>query len=318
MTPTTAAVASLVVLAATAVPAATMPAPIPAQPRAAHCPTSAAPQPRLAAADHTPGHRGTRVAYPQRARIPLLALAARLRASACDTIAGRYDLVHYRQWNNPARFGAAVREVVRWRGDDRSGGQLATQHPTGVVPVTHDWWHPGDLYSVGLIDPFTRTDMLREDLGINEPSPADPTEVLANLAYLSTWYSPRRDGRAAALDLLAGLSPLTYYTRVVDRSGRPGIAVAATSGDQRALLVLRPDTGEVLAYESARLGPFGWRVQTYLLYLVHSHATGRWWEPTARPRAATPFPPLYPRPQQHWLLTTPPPCLTTTTQGVTP
>jgi hypothetical protein len=247
----------------------------------------------------------------------LRALAARLRASACDTATGRYDLVHYRQWNNPARSGAAVREVVRWRGDDRSGGQLATQHPTGVVPVTHDWWLPGGLYHVGLIDPFTRTDVLREDLGISESSPVDLTEVLASLAYLSTWYSPRRDGRAATLDLLAGLSPLTYYPRVVDRSGRPGIAVAATSGDLRALLVLHPETGEVLAYESAHLSPFGWRAQTYLLYLAHSHATRRWWEPTARPRPATPSPPLYPRPQQHWLLTTPPPCHTTI-QGVTP
>lgn len=317
MTPT-ATMAALVVLAATAIPAVTMPAPIPAQPGPVHCPTSAAPQPMLAAAHRSTGHQATQVAYPQPARAPLLALAARLRASACDTVAGRYDLVHYRQWNNPARFGAAVREVVHWRGDDRSGGQLATQHPTGVVPVTHDWWQPGDLYSVGLIDPFTRTDVLREDLRINEPSPADSTEVLANLAYLSTWYSPRRDGRAATLDLLAGLSPLTYYPRVVDRSGRPGIAVAATSGDRRALLVLHPDTGEVLAYESAHLGPFGWRAQTYLVYLAHSHATRRWWEPAARPRPATPSLPLYPRLQQHWLLTTPLPCLTTTTQGVTP
>ncbi|WP_374536168.1 hypothetical protein [Micromonospora aurantiaca (nom. illeg.)] len=318
MTPAAAATTALVVLAATAVPATTMPAPIPAQPRAAHCPTSAAPQPRLAATESSTGHQGTRVAYPQPARAPLRALAARLRASACDTATGRYDLVHYRQWNNPARYGAAVREVVRWRGDDRSGGQLATQHPTGVVPITHNWWRPGDLNHVGLIDPFTRTDMLRQDLGTNEPSPADPTEALANLAHLSTWYSPRRDGRAAALNVLADLSPLTYYPRAVDRSGRPGIAVAATSGDQRALLVLHPDTGEVLAYESGHLGPFGWRVQTYLLYLAHSHATRRWWEPTARPRPATPSPPLYPRSQQHRLLTTPPPCHTTTTQGVTP
>jgi hypothetical protein len=226
--------------------------------------------------------------------------------------------VHYRQWNNPARYRAAVREVVRWRGDDRSGGQLATQHPVDVVPVTHDWWRPGDLYHVGLIDPFTRTDVLRQDLGVNEPSPADPTEVLANLAYLSTWYSPRRDGRAAALTVLASLSPLTYYPRVVDRSGRPGIAVAATSSGRRALLVLHPDTGEVLAYESAHLGPFGWRVQTYLLYLAHSHATRRWWEPEALPRPAPPPRPLYPRPQQHWLLTTPLPCHTTTTRGATP
>ncbi|MFD6566284.1 hypothetical protein [Micromonospora profundi] len=298
-----------------------MPAPIPAQPRAPHCPTSAAPQPRLAAARGTTGHQGTQVAYPQPARAPLRALAARLRASACDTAAGRYDLVHYRQWNSPARSGAAVREVVRWRGGDRSGGQLATQHPTGVAPVTHDWWQPGDLYSVGLLDPFTRTDVLREDLRINEPSPADPTEVLANLAYLSTWYSPRQDGRAAALNVLADLSPLTYYPRyprVVDRSGRPGIGVAATSGGRRALRVLRPDTGEVLAYESAHLGPFGWGVETYLLYLAHSHATRRWWEPVPRFRPA-PLPrPLYSRLQQHWLLGTPLPCHTTTTQGATP
>ncbi|MEU7757666.1 hypothetical protein [Micromonospora aurantiaca (nom. illeg.)] len=317
MTPASSAMAALALLAATAVPAATMPAPIPAQSNAAHCPTSVAPQPRLAATHHTTG-QGTQVAYPQPVRAPLRALAARLRASACDTAAGRYDLVYYRQWNNSARSGAAVREVVRWRGDDRSGGQLATQYPTGVVPVTHDWWLPGGLYHVGLIDPFTRTDVLREDLGISESSPVDLTEVLASLAYLSTWYSPRRDGRAAALNVLADLSPLTYYPRVADRSGRPGIGVAATSGGRRVLLVLHPDTGEVLAYESARLGPFGWRVQTYLLYLVHSHATRRWWEPTARPRPATPSPPLYPRPQQHWLLTTPPPCHTTTTQGVTP
>ncbi|MEU9505294.1 hypothetical protein AB0D32_03295 [Micromonospora sp. NPDC048170] len=318
MTPTTATMAALAVLAATAVPAATAPAPPHAQPDAAHCPASASPQPHPAAARGTTGHQSTPVSYPQPARAPLRALAAHLRVSPCDTAAGPYDLVHYRQWNNPTRHGAAVREVARWRGDDRSGGQLATQHPASVVPVTHDWWRPGDLHHVGPIAPFTRTDVLRQDLGINELPPADPTEALENLAYLSTWYSPRRDGRAAALTVLADLSTLTYYPRVVDRSGRPGIAVAATSGGRRALLVLHPNTGEVLAYESAHMGPFGWRVQTYLLYLAHSHATRRWWEPTTRPRPAPPPRPLHPQPQQHWLLTTPLPCHTTMTQGANP
>ncbi|WP_326564410.1 hypothetical protein [Micromonospora peucetia] len=272
----------------------------------------------MAAARRTTGHQGTPVSYPQPARAPLRALAAHLQVSPCDTATGPYDLVHYRQWNNPARHGAAVREVVRWRGNDRSGGQLASQHPASVVPITHDWWRPGDLYHVRLIDPFTRTEVLRQNLGINELPRVDPTEVLANLADLSTWYSPRRDGRAAALTVLADLSPLTYYPRLFDRSGRPGIAVAATSGGRRALLVLHPSTGEVLAYESAHLGLFGWRVETYLLYLSHSHATRRWWEPQALPRPAPPPRPLYSRPQQHWLLTTPLPCDTTTTQGANP
>ncbi|WP_091082774.1 hypothetical protein [Micromonospora nigra] len=309
---------ALVVLAATAVPAAATPAPPHGQPDAAHCPTSAFPQPRLAPAGDTTSRLGTHVSYPRPARAPLRALAARLRISPCDTAAGPYDLVHYRQWNNAARSGVTVREVVRWRGDDRSGGQLATQHPAGVVPITDDWWRPGDLHQLGPIGPFTRTDVLRQDLGINEPSPADLTEVLANLAHLSTWYSPRRDGRAAALKVLADLSPLTYYPRVVDRSGRPGIAVAATSNGLRALLILHPDTGHVLAYESAHLDPSGWRVQTYLLYLAHSHANRRWWEPATLPQPAPPPRPLHPRPQQHWLLTTPLPCHTTTTQGDTP
>jgi hypothetical protein len=210
--------------------------------------------------------------------------------------------------------GAAVTEVVRWRADDRSGAQLAASHPAGVVPVSKDWWRPGDRFSAGLANPVGSSDRLRNEIGATSAAQGDANAAVQAVARLATWYSPRRDARAATLGVLADLDGLTFYRRAVDRAGRSGIGVAAVAADgRRDLLILHPGTGNVLAYENARLTGSGWQVSTYVLYLTHSHANHRWWEPP-EPSQTEAKPPrrLHPRPQQHWLPTTAPPCHTTT------
>ncbi|MFG1776839.1 hypothetical protein ACGFIG_10465 [Micromonospora sp. NPDC049048] len=257
------------------------------------------------------------MSYPQPAGTALRRLAARLTFSPCDHVPGHYDLVHHHQRDTQPADGIAVRDVVRWRADDGSGAHRATTHPPGLAAAATDWWWPGYLPpELSFSRPFTHTNLLRSELGLTGTPPTNAREVLRHLAYLLTWYSPRRDARAATLTVLASLDGLLYHPHVSDEAGRRGIGITTTGDKRRDLLVLHPQTAEVLAYESAIRTRSGWQPQVYILYLTHSHTSGRWWEPAHPP---PPHPAtarrLYPRPQQHQLPTSIPPCHTTTTQG---
>ncbi|MCX4387336.1 hypothetical protein OG777_10370 [Micromonospora peucetia] len=310
-------IAAAALLIAATVPAVAYPARLYAA-DVQSCPSSSDPRPRPAALSDTARHASaTRMSHPRPARTALRELATRRLASPCDTAPGRFDLIHFQQWNNPPLHGTAVREVVRWRADDRSGAQLATSHPAGVVPVNRDWWRPGDLASVSPVNPFISSEMIRAETGVTRSPASDPNATVQAVARLATWYSPRRDARTATLGVLADLTGLTFYPRVVDRAGRVGVGVAAVASDgRRDLLILHPDTADVLAYENARPTVSGLRVSTYVLYLTHSHASRRWWEPP-EPTAgdAAPPRPQHPQPQRHWLLTPAPPCHVPTTRG---
>ncbi|MBQ0977851.1 hypothetical protein [Micromonospora sp. M61] len=68
---------------------------------------------------------------------------------------------------------------------------------------------------------------------------------------------------------------------LTDRAGRTGVSATATAtaDDIRFLLILKPSTGELLAYERAALTPpvdsdrIGAFVDDYHLFLVHTHTT---------------------------------------------
>ncbi|MGC4790259.1 hypothetical protein ACLQ22_20795 [Micromonospora sp. DT178] len=256
----------------------------------------------------------TRLSYPQPAGTALQRLAAHLTFSPCDHVPGTYDLVHHRRRDIPPKYGIAVRDVVRWRADDGSGAQLLTTHPPGLVVPSKEWWLPGHRPpELSFSRPFTHTDLLRAELGLTGTPPTNAREVLRHLRYLLSWHSPRRDARAATLTVLVSLDGLLYHPHVSDEAGRRRIGITTTGDKWRELLVLHPQTAEVLAYESAIRTRSGWQPQVYVLYLTHSHTSGRWWEPAHPP---PPHPTttrrLYPRPQQHQLPTSTPPCHTTT------
>ncbi|MFI7650648.1 hypothetical protein ACIBTZ_31920 [Micromonospora sp. NPDC049460] len=117
-----------------------------------------------------------------------------------------------------------------------------------------------------------------------------------------------------ALAVLTDLPGLLDYPRTADRAGRSGFGLAAASRDGRArwLLILHPDTGEVPAHEAARRTGVGWLVVNYVLYLIHSHAPRRCWEPSYLPERAQPPPRLYPHLKRRWIVHADHPCTTTT------
>ncbi|MBQ1049272.1 hypothetical protein KBX50_12475 [Micromonospora sp. C51] len=272
---------------------ATSVAVVPARPAPVTTPTgcsvSAAPQLDLAAsAARHDRSAATRVAYPRPARDVLRDLAATIRASPCDTVSGRYDLIRYVQWRKDPSWWGTLREVVRWHADDRSGAQLTTQHPPGPVPVGEDWWNAGHIPhhipTDTVVDPlfrFLTSDLLLPANG-RDVNAADTVRAVAEIA---SWHTLRRDDRAAVLTVLARHDQLVYYPRVSDRAGRVGVGITATDNDgHRSLLIVHPTTGNILAYETARPDQAGgWRPTSYLLVLGHSRVNVRWWEPPNPP-----------------------------------
>ena len=204
---------------------------------------------------------------------------------------------------------------MRWHADDRSGAQLATQHPPGPVAVIKDWWDAGHIPIHIPTDPFLDPLFRFLTIGHRHGAGRDITAVAAirAVADLASWHTLRRDDRAAVLTTLARHDQLTYYPHVTDRAGRVGVGIAATDNDgHRNLLVLHPRTGGILAYETARPDQTsGWRPTSYLLLLGHSRTDARWWEPPEPLPSAQ----LYPQPARIQLLVPTTPCRTPTPEG---
>ncbi|MFI7590763.1 hypothetical protein [Micromonospora sp. NPDC049359] len=239
----------------------------------------------------------TRLWYPHPPATRLHQLIGQVSASSCDLTAGTYDVIHLRLWRSDPIM---VRDIIRWRADDRSGAQLLTSYPRGYVEVTKDWWLPGEILFVEPGSAFTDSGAVRDGINRRYGDIAEPQAVLRGIASLANWYSPRRVERATTIAVLRDTQPITYYSRVIDRAGRSGIGITATGNNDRDLLILHPSTGEVLAYEYARRTPTGWHVENYFLYLTHTHSSHRWWEPPGASNDEPPPPPLHPRVEPNW------------------
>ncbi|WFE53046.1 hypothetical protein [Micromonospora sp. WMMD1155] len=220
----------------------------------------------------------TRLWFPHPPATRLRDLINRPSESSCDLSAGTFNVVHYRQWSSPD-FPPALRDVVQWHADDRSGAALTTTYPRGTVEVTSDYWLPGDNLRLSPGDPFADSESGFRDLLVGSPDHTDPQAALRGLALLACWHSPRQAGRTTALIALDHIRGFTFYSRVTDRAGRSGIGITAADQDSRDLLILHATTGEVLAYEGAVRAPIGWQVGFYRLYLTHTHSPDRYWEP---------------------------------------
>ncbi|MFJ1541894.1 hypothetical protein ACIODS_25480 [Micromonospora chalcea] len=243
----------------------------------------------------------------------LLDLVARITATACDATPRRFNVVHHHRWAYNTSGGVKEAQAVRWYAADDSGAELATRSPGRQV--AHDWWRPGDLRIRNLTNAYTTSAWLISDAQLNGWGDDTPA-LLDGLAALALWYSPDRQQRGIALRVLADASGLTAHPATVDRAGRVGVALVATSrqGRTRHLLILDPGTGQILAYETATLAPSGWRSQVYLLLLTRTHASRRWWEPAASASAAHAHWQVHPRHARVWLIHQDPPCLTDRTE----
>lgn len=264
-----------------------------------------APSVNLAGIARTPP--ATRLRPGRPARPILLDLAQRIGSGSCEAIQGKYDVVRHRAWYYPD----STTDVVRWYADDDSGAELKRQHPWPYTGVMHDFWPPGWLSDKNLRRAFYSTDRLRFHARRQTAQVDEATGFLAGLTALTTWHNPGQPQRALAVRVLADTPELTAHLGTLDHAGRAGIGVRATSdgGHRRALLILDPHTGAVLAYERATLTPTGWQTVAYLLLLDRTHAESRYWEPTAR--SATDSPPVDPREMPReagTLLVTPAPC----------
>ncbi|PSK67601.1 hypothetical protein B0E53_00411 [Micromonospora sp. MH33] len=256
----------------------------------------------------------TVLAYPRPAASVLRELALHIGAATCDQAQGRFDLVRHRAWQIDGATGqTTTRDVVRWYAEDDSGAEMVNEYSGRWTATAVDWWAPGWLHDQGLQQVFVSADWLRSRV-TRQPQQIDPTQqVLVGLAMLATWRSPPRSGRALSLAVLADTPGLLAYPHTVDRAGRGGIGVATTSrdGSERHLLILHPASGEVLAYEHARLTATGWRPDRYLLLLAHSHTARRWWEPPSDGHTTTANRPdqrMQPHHSRRWLLFSTQPC----------
>ncbi|GAB3090246.1 hypothetical protein [Micromonospora schwarzwaldensis] len=239
----------------------------------------------------------------------LLDLAARVTVTPCDATTGRFDVVHHQLWAYDETGTLRERQAVRWYAPDDSGAELATRSPSRKV--TQDWWQPGELRIRDLTNAYTTSTWLISSAQDN--GRGDDTAALLNgLATLALWYSPNRQQRSLALQILADANGLTAHPATLDQAGRTGVALAATSEKDRTrhLLILDAGTGQILAYEAAALTPSGWRPQVYLLLLTRTHAPRRWWEPAASTTNAPAQRQLFPRRQRVWLIYPYPLCLT--------
>ncbi len=295
------------------------PAPAPG-PTAASC---AVPEPTasadLTAAGHIPAPTPLRAGRP--ARRLLLDLAPQISPDVCDPTSGRYDVVHHRAWDN-YHDQQATRDVVRWYADDDSGAQQATRYPGTRSSVTRNLWPPGWLHHEYLSHPYRSTDWLQTQARAQTTHTDEATALLAGLAVLATWHSPRPPQRALTARVLADTPGLTAYPDTIDLAGRTGIGVAATSRDgrERHLLILHPRTAAVLAYERDLLTPAGWQTRVYLLLLTRTHAPPNWSAPTPNDTPPPPQPDrrIQPRHSDVWLTLHPRPCTTDPTPGRTP
>ncbi|MEU7609395.1 hypothetical protein [Micromonospora sp. NPDC049204] len=205
--------------------------------------------------------------------------------SGCDSIPGRFAYVHLLQWatdttiaGNSTTTRIVLFEEQRWRADDASGRVIRSRYPGGNQPTDDSTYHPGELD--GPIGPIAADPKaLTAHIDATQPRFLGPTAVIRGLASLLGWRTPNQAARTAILTVLRGTPGIAYHGSVTDRAGRTGVGISATSDDIRFLLILNPNTGELLAYERAALTPppgsdrTGPLVDDYHLFLVHTRAT---------------------------------------------
>jgi hypothetical protein len=174
----------------------------------------------------------------------LRSLLKRLTAGDCDAQHGRYAYVQVLSWtldgavsSGHSRNSLSLSQYQLWRASDDSGRYRSVSTRENTVDET---------YRRGGLAAFTG----------KLPASADsPAAAVRAVADLYRGASPDRTVRAATVQLLAATGGLQYHGEVTDRAGRTGLGYSATSNDDAArdLIILDPQTGELLAVESAAM-----------------------------------------------------------------
>ncbi|GIM94394.1 hypothetical protein [Paractinoplanes toevensis] len=233
-----------------------------------------------------PAAAPTALAAPtQPARDQLRDIAAGITTGLCDG-PGRYAYVQLRQWaldshasGGRTELTPAVTQYEHWLADNGSGRSIAvtTRTPATDNPPSDDSFPPGTSPATpdpAATDPTQATTCLARNTAAGGPRAA-----LTALADLNQWQTPTPPSRAALLRALADTNGLTYQGTVVDRAGRTGVAVSATSDNsvERELLIIDPASGHLLAHEQAALrdpGALGISkpaVVSYTLFVARGH-----------------------------------------------
>ena len=223
------------------------------------------------------------------AAAPLRLLHQRAAAALDTPASGRYAFVHVRLWAADSTLGpgrAAAVSIVefeewRWRAADGSGRTTTARTSPPQTTATTDHG-PGEL-AFGP-DPLpTDPAALIAVLHRMHPPVLGPAAIVRAVADVGGWHTFTRDQRLAILDVLADTDGPTWLGTVADRADRRGVAVAYDDEltSARDMLILDPDTGDLLAYQHTATPRTGMAsavlpAEQYLLYLTRGRvsATG--------------------------------------------
>lgn len=218
------------------------------------------------------------------AREHLRALHAGLELPTGEVPAqGRYVHTTQQIWSarhTPEAAGGVAFEVQRWRAADRSARELRVVLPPQIpaAQIFRDFG-PGE-YPLGFERPSPLPEILAGQLvppGKRHPGPEHYLRAISTM-YQNHCLSNAQ--RAAVVRVLADTDGLQYHRAIVDRAGRPGVAVSFTGpsphqeGQLQDVLVFHPATGDLLSHEqvlhvnAARSGVRTAVVYSYVLYLA--------------------------------------------------
>ncbi|GAA4446554.1 hypothetical protein GCM10023170_026860 [Phytohabitans houttuyneae] len=207
-------------------------------------------------------------ADPPAARPHLAALAKAAAGAPEEAGEGDYMYVHVQTWAAGRSRGAhpISRDERLWWAADRSGRRDTTalpQPPPVPVPaapgvstsdITTTTYEPGKV-SVVVDAPSVQAPVLAFQLADRHPLSEGPRGMLRAVADLYRTHHLDPAQRAAALQVLADTDGVDYRGTVVDRSGRPGVAVSVDSdgGATRDVAIFDPGAGRLLSYERVEL-----------------------------------------------------------------
>jgi hypothetical protein len=219
------------------------------------------------------------------ARGPLKELAS-VAATAGDTPhAGRYTYVHTQSWyadtTGKGRAATSRDEQLWWKAD-RTGLQVITTlmeppprtsiSKAGSTPQRTTYDHNNRLV-VNIAQPSTEPALLAAQLNDVEPVTNGPQSVVRGVVDLYRYHNLTAGQRAAALIALANTDGLTAYDAVVDRLGRPALAISVDSdnGATRDTLLFDQTSGRLLSYERLRLRASAAELTDYTIFVTASN-----------------------------------------------
>lgn len=206
----------------------------------------------------------------------LIRLAATLGSAPTEAPTdGRFTFVQVGQWSldmtsSQGRTDIAVvpQVISTWRASDGSGKVVTASlgrsslgsGPTaeGVIAAaasaepTVETYGPQQLAAV-IAEPVpSDPDGLERAFDAHQPRVNGPESVLRAVADLYRGTEVKKETRIAALRVLARTEGVLLRGTVIDRLGRPGLAVSVDSDKDgtRDLLVIDERTGRLLAHES--------------------------------------------------------------------